>query len=158
MYIIIKIMFRLISNIKNRNISLKHYSTINHRRPIDYNNYHFWIKQLFDSNNYAFGIKNKFIYEYGNIDYMNINVDSFSLLNYNSKFGDIECDKLVCDLDAPFDYSIIIKNDKLCFNEINNNPEHIDNSLCIIKDISEFKLYEKNNNKKLNDLYFMPLL
>lgn len=126
-------------------------------------NYLFWIEKIPQKQNinyfmnfmnkkdnvYKFGIKRKFIYEYGNIDYIDIyneKKEVFPLFT-DEEIGIIENDKTIYPINIPMENSILIDiNEDIDIASINNNPENIDNYLFT------FKNY---NNVEYNQFYFL---
>lgn len=113
-------------------------------------NYLFWIEKIDQKQNinyfmnfmnkknnfYKFGIKRKFIYEYGNIDYIDIYDEKkgvFPLL-LDEEIGLIENDKTIFSINIPMENSILIDiNEDIDIASINNNPENKDNYLFTFK-------------------------
>ena len=116
-------------------------------------NYLFWIEKIPQkqninyfmnfmnkkSNIYKFGIKRKFIYEYGNINYIDIydeKKEVFPLL-LDEEIGLIENDKTIFSINIPMENSILIDiNEDIDIASINNNPENIDNYLFTFRNYS----------------------
>ena len=102
-------------------------------KPVDYKNEYFWL-EIVENNRYAFGIKNEFISEYGNIDYVNINLNPMKRLSYKQYFGDIENNKTIYTLDAPFDNCFVVNNNENTSLElINSDPENIKHHIGILE-------------------------
>ena len=107
-------------------------STLIHANPYNYINNYFWLKILYN-NRFAFGIKNEFISDYGNIEYVNIELNPMKRLSYKQYFGDIENNKTVYTLEAPFDNCFVVNNNEdTSLDMINRDPENIKHHLCII--------------------------
>lgn len=145
---------------KNNNQIIRNLnSTISKKTEINnYYNYWFWVRKkfLYDTNKnslfpfmninetddiYIFGIKPKFIYDYGNIKYININKDIINVypLSLDEEIGVIENDKIVFNLNIPFENVIITNiNDDIKYEHINNNPGNVGNYLY------EFKICEND--------------
>jgi glycine cleavage system H lipoate-binding protein len=105
--------------------------------PFVYKNYYFWIESLEDSY-YAFGIKRRFMYEYGNIDYINIEEQPKKILSSGEYIGHVESDQTVYTLDAPFNNCIVVDdNNELSLDMLNNDPENINHHLCILEHVLE---------------------
>ena len=114
--------------------------TFTRANPFNYKNDYFWLKIL-ESKYFAFGIKNKFISEYGSIDYINIEFTPMKRLSYNQYFGDIENNKTIYALEAPFDNCLIVdKNEDISLDMLNNDPENIKHHLCILEHVLEHVL------------------
>jgi len=95
--------------------------------------------------------ENKFIYEYGNIKYINIysnKIDVFPL-DLDEEIGLIENEKTLFILNIPLANGVITKiNENIDINAINNNPNNIENYLY------EFKIYDN----EFNELYLKYIM
>ena len=112
---------------------------------VNYNNLFFWLNQRKGSNIYDFGFKKHIISERGHIE----NIDIFDLnenliLGKEFKVGKFNIENTEYDIINPIEYSnLIIKHD-VNLNNINNDPENIDNK------IATFEL----KNDILRETYF----
>lgn len=112
---------------------------------VSYNNLFFWLNQRKGSNIYDFGFKKHIISERGHIE----NIDIFDLnenliLGKEFKVGKFNIENTEYDIINPIEYSnLIIKHD-VNLNNINNDPENIDNK------IATFEL----KNDILRETYF----
>jgi len=113
---------------KNISFIKKNYRQLVRYRELAVSNAFFWntyISSIYSDIGYM-GIKNKFIYEYGNIDY--IEFKEIGLYQHGEVIGVIKNDKTIYDIKSPIDdFKIISFNEYLDYESLNKNPEFIDN-------------------------------
>jgi len=103
---------------------------------LSYKNYYFWLKSLED-NYYAYGIKRRFMSEFGNVKYIDIEEDPIKILSVGDYIGNIENDKTVQALEAPFNNCIVIDaKEDICLDTLNNDPENTAHYLCVLEHVS----------------------
>lgn len=113
---------------KNKSIIKETYRQLIRQKDLKFSNNFFWnkyISSLYSDSGYM-GIKNKFIYEYGNIDY--IEFKQIGLYHKGDVIGVIENNKTIYDIKAPIDqFKIISYNESLNYESLNTNPEFLEN-------------------------------
>jgi hypothetical protein len=97
---------------------------------VSYNNLYFWLNQRKDSYIYDFGVKKHLISERGHIDNLNIfDLNSNLILGKEFKVGKFNIENTEYDIVNPIEYSNLIIKYDLDLNNINNDPENIDNKI-----------------------------
>ena len=104
------------------------------RRLNKYNKKFFWIKKI-AYNKYAFGINPIFIKQFGAPKYLDIYEEIGTILDETDVFGNIENEKVLTEMTAPFDGAYLYKvNTTPDFYTISQGADNIDNWICIFKD------------------------
>lgn len=112
---------------------------------VSYNNLYFWLNQRKNSYIYDFGFKKHLISERGHIEHLDIfDLNENLILGKEFKVGKFNIENTEYDIVNPIEYSnLIIKHD-VNLNNINNDPENINNK------IATFEL----KNDILRETYF----
>jgi glycine cleavage system H lipoate-binding protein len=110
--------------------------TFHPKIPFNYKNYYFWLESLED-NYYAYGIKRRFISEFGNVKYINIEEDPIQIMSAGDYIGNIENEKTLYTIESPFNNCIVIDaKEDICLDTLNNDPENTANYLCVLEHVS----------------------
>jgi len=105
--------------------------------PFNYKNYYFWLESLED-NYYAYGIKRRFMSEFGNVKYIDIEKDPIQIMSVGDYIGNIENEKTTYTLEAPFNNCIVIDaKEDICLDTLNNDPENTANCICVLEHLLE---------------------
>ena len=112
---------------------------------ISYHNLYFWLNQRKDSDLYDFGIKKHLISERGHINDINIfDLNSNLILGKEFKVGKFYIENNEYHIINPIENSNLIRKYEIDLNNLNSNPENIDNK------IATFEL----KNDILRETYF----
>ena len=119
--------------------------------PSDYEHEFFWLKKT-THHEYAFGIKQAFIEEHGDPEIILFDAELHDILNKGDEFATVENTKSVEVMEAPFDNCILYDfNEELDLQVVSEDPENIENRICLFRENSEENSEEDSN-------YNIPLL